>query len=177
MIGYNLTFSRTNFIVIIFFIFLILIKDKYILKIQKLLYLELAISLIITFVVPIFFYNERINKLLSTRLYLFRNYMLKYNFSWLGDRDIAKNYLNIPLDNLYLRIFIEHGILGIIIFIFLIIIVIKKMYQFKDAKAIRILISIILFSIFESTGFQYYFNILFLIVPKYICLKNNKSLK
>lgn len=167
-IEFYLTFSRTTFIVILFFIFLILIKDEYILKLKSMIYLELIGSLVLTFIVPVFFYSEKINRLLSTRLALFRDYILNYGISLFGDRNIAKIYKEVPLDNLYLRIFIEHGIIGILLFILMIIIVIRKLYQYEDTKAIRILASIILFSIFESQGFQYYFNILLFIVPSYI---------
>lgn len=171
-----LTYSRTTFLTFLFFILLIKIKDKYILKFKNIVYFEVIMSLITTFIIPIFFYSEGLNRLLSMRLFLFREYISNYKISFLGSRSITKLYSEVPLDNLYLRIYVEQGIIGIVLFIFLIIIMIKVLYKEKDTKAIRILIIIILFSNFEAMGFEYWFNILLYIIPSYIfsCYSNNK---
>lgn len=165
---FNLTFSRTTFLLIILFICLILIKDKYIKKLKTLFLTEVFFITFFTFYLPTYFRTTKLNELLSWRLWLFNYYLEKYRISFLGNKMVTQFYEKYPLDNTYLRILFEDGILAFILLIILISIIMHILFKNEDYKAIRIFSIVLIYGFMESIALTYYFNIIYFIIPEYI---------
>lgn len=171
---FNLTFSRTTFILIFLFISLILINDKYIEKLKFLFLAEIFFIEFLTVYLPFYFQDTILNKFLSERLWLFHYYLTTQKITLFGNKLLGKEIIEkYPLDNTYLLILFENGILGFCLLTILIFIIMKILFENKDYKAIRIFSIILIFGFMESTALFYYFNIIYLIIPDYI-LKNIK---
>lgn len=170
-IVFNYTYSRTTFLLILLFIFLILVNDKYIEKLKKIFLLEGGITIFFTFFLPYYFRNTFLNKLLSGRLILFYNYLTKFQITLFGNKEIIGYYKIYPLDNVYLRILFENGIIGFILLIILIFYIMKILFKNKDYKAIRIFSIVLIFGVMEGSALNYYLNIIYFIIPDYIFIE------
>lgn len=170
-IMFDLTYSRTTFILIILLVLLIFIKDKYIKKFKKLFLMTGNIMIFLTIYLPLYFKESILNKYLSGRLRLFNYYLTNYNVSFLGDKEIIKSYSQYILDNTYLRILLENGILGILLLMILIYSMMRMLFKNKDYKAIRIFFIILIFGFMESSALFYYFNIIYFIIGDYFFKK------
>lgn len=170
-IVFGLTYSRTTFLLIMLFVFLILIDDKYIKKLKKIFFLEEGIIIFFTFFFPFYFRNTFLNKLFSGRLALFYYYLTKFQITLFGNKGIKECYKLYPLDNVYLRTLFENGIIGLTLLIFLIFFIIKMLYKNEDYKGVRIFSIILLFGFMENTALFYYFNIIYFIIPDYIFIE------
>lgn len=167
-IVFNYTYSRTTFLLILLFIFLILVNDKYIEKLKRIFLLEGGIIIFFTFFLPYYFRNTFLNKLFSGRLILFYNYLTKSQMTLFGNKEIIEYYKIYPLDNIYLRTLFENGIIGFILLNILIFYVMKILFRNKDYKAVKIFSIVLTFGFMESTALFYYFNIIYFIISDYI---------
>lgn len=168
---FNLTYSRTTFLLIILFIILILIKDKYIKKMRFLFLVEVFFLQFFTFYLPFYFRDTVLNRLFSGRLKLFYYYLTNHKITLFGYSEIKKMYDQYPLDNAYLRCLFENGIIGFIVLIILIFILMYILFENEDYKAIRIFSIILIFGFMESSALFYYFNIIYFIISDYIFRK------
>lgn len=167
-IVFCLTISRTSYLLIFLFCGEILIPDKYIEKLRGIFYIESVVIIFISCFLPIFYINKKLDFILSGRLELFRYYLKNNTISLLGNKEIVHSYSTYPLDNVYLRVLFENGIIGISILIFIIWITLNVLFKYKNYKAIRILSIILIYSLTESQGLEYYFNILIFVLPVYL---------
>ena len=175
-IVFDLTFSRTTFLLIILFVVLIFLKDKYIEKLKLFFLLEGFFIIFITFYLPINFRDSKLGGILSGRLWFFYQYFIREKLSFFGNKGMEKIYLEFPLDNVYLRTLYENGIFGFILLVILIFIVMYILFKNKDYKAVRIFSVILMFGFMESMAFYYYYNIIYFIISDYI-FKNKIGLK
>lgn len=176
---FDLTFSRTTFLLIILFVILILIKDKYIKKLKILFLIEGFFITFITFYLPPR-YNQsdillKINGLVSGRFWFFNQYFIREKISFFGNSGMEKIYLSLPLDNMYLRILYENGIVGLSILVFLIFITMYILFKNQDYKAVRIFSIILIFGFMESMGYYYYYCIIYFIISDYIFRKEKNE--
>lgn len=172
---YKVTNSRTGYILIFIFLILILIKDKFLYKLRYFIYGEFFFLLYFSMVLPSKLKATVYNKLLSGRFWLFDYYLNNQEITLLGKREIEKLYKILPLDNTYIRVLFEHGIIGLIISICLILYVFKLLYRYKDYKAIRIFIVVLIFGIMEGQALYYHFNIIYLIIYEYLIKKEKNE--
>lgn len=174
---FDFTHSRTTFILIILLIILILIKDKYIKKMKFLFLMSGNIIVFLTFYLPIYFKNSILNKLFSGRLRLFYYYLENYKITFLGDKKVISDYREYILDNTYLRILFENGLLGLMLTMLLIYYAMNILFKNKDYKAVRIFFIILIFGFMESSAFFYYFNVIYFIIGDYFLKENIKNIK
>lgn len=174
---FNLTYSRTTFILIILFIILILIKDKYIKKLKFLFLIEGSFIIFLTFYLPFYFRATVLNKLFSGRLWLFHYYLTNHKITLFGYKQIKENYRKYPLDNIYLKTLFENGVVGFSLLVILIFIVMYILFKNKDYKAVRIFSIILIFGFMESSALFYYFNIIYFVISDYIFKRKYKRKK
>lgn len=173
---FGLTFSRTTFLLLILFIILVLIKDKYIEKFKFLFLTEGFFMILFTFYLPFYFRNTILNKFFSGRLRLFHYYLTNHKVTLFGYSEIKKMYDTYPLDNIYLRCLFENGIIGFIVLIILVSIIMYILVKNKDYKAVRIFSIILIFGFMESIALFYYFNIVYFIISDYIFRKEKNEI-
>lgn len=169
----DLTYSRTTFLLIILFLILILIKDKYIKKLKYLFLMEGIIIEFLTFYLPIYFKNTILDEVFSGRLRFYYYYLSKCKMTLLGNENVRIFYEKYFLDSSYLQLLFENGIIG---FSMLTILISFGMYIFfenKDYRAIRIFSIILIFGFMEQAAFFYYFNVVYFIISDYIFDKEN----
>lgn len=171
---FDLTFSRTTFLLIILFVILILIKDKYIKKLKFLFLIEGFFIVFLTFYLPFYFRDTVLNKLFSGRLWLFHYYLTNHKITLFGNDEIKEFYKSYPLDNVYLKTLFENGIIGFSLLIVLIFIVMYILFKNRDYKAVRIFSIILIFGFMEGTALFYYFNIIYFIISDYIFVNSKK---
>ncbi|WP_349763509.1 hypothetical protein [Fusobacterium sp. SYSU M8D902] len=163
------TFSRTTFILIILFIGLIFFKDKTIEKLRKLFLMEGIMIILLSLVLPIILNTENIiNRLLSGRLFLFYKYLITYKITVFGDMQILEQYSSWPLDNSYLRVLFENGIIGLLLLLLLSYLIMITLFKNKDYKGVRIFSILLILGFMEGNIFHFYFNILCFILPEYV---------
>lgn len=172
---FNLTFSRTTFLLIILFVILILIKDKYIKKLRFLFLTEGFFIMFITFYLPFYFRETVLNKLFSGRLWLFHYYLTNHKITLSGSDKIIEFYKLYPLDNVYLKTLFENGLLGLSLLTILIFLAMDILFKNKDYKAVRIFSIILIFGFMEGTALFYYFNIIYFIISDYIFKKRKNN--
>lgn len=162
------TNSRISFLLINLFLSIIFLGDKFISKIKVLFYLQEIIIVIFSIILPIFFHNSILDGLFSGRLIYSYCYLKNISITFLGKNmtEIYNTYY--PLDNIYLKIIYENGILGLILCIIIIFYIINLLYKNKDYKAIRIFSIILILGFMESIAFYYFINIICFIIPEYI---------
>lgn len=174
---FKLTFSRTTFLLILLFIILILMKDKYIFILKKIFLIEGIIIGGLSIVLPIYFTRGLLNEILSWRLFYFYYYLRTYKLEYFGNRNLKLIYDELPLDNIYLRILFENGVIPFIIFLFLTYYIMKIFFKFNDLKSIRIFSIILIFGFMEHMAFHYYMNIIIFILSEYIYNLNLEKIK
>ena len=167
-IVYNLTNSRTSYFLVFIFIFFILLKNKYLYKLRYIFYSEVFFLLYFSLILPSRLKDTIYNRLVSRRFWFYDYYLTNYKITLLGDKNIEKVYELLPLDNTYIRVLLEHGIIGLLILIGLIIYIFKLLYKYNDYKAIRIFSIILIFGIMEGQAFYFYFNIIYLLIYEYL---------
>lgn len=172
---FNLTFSRTTFVLIILFVVLILMKDKYIKKLKFLFLTEGFFIVFLTFCLPFYFRDTVLNKLFSGRLRLFYYYLTNHEITLFGYNEIKEVYKYYPLDNVYLKVLFENGVVGFSLLIILILVVMYILFKNSDYKAVRIFSIILIFGFMEGTALFYYFNIIYFIISDYIFAENRKK--
>ena len=173
---FDLTFSRTTFLLIILFIILILIKDKYIKKLKFLFLTEGFFIVFLAFYLPFYFRDTILNKLFSGRLWLFHYYLTNHKITLFGSNKIIEFYKKYPLDNVYLKTLFENGIVGLGLLIILIFLTMYILFKNRDYKAVRIFSIILIFGFMEGTALFYYFNIIYFVISGYIFnLKKGKK--
>lgn len=172
---FNLTFSRTTFLLIILFVILILIKDKYIKKLKFLFLTEGFFIIFLTYYLPFYFRHTMLNKLFSGRLWLFHYYLTNHKITLFGYSEIKGFYKSYPLDNVYLKTLFENGLLGFSLLIILIFLTMYILFKNRDYKAVRIFSIILIFGFMEGTALFYYFNIIYFIISDYIFTENRKK--
>lgn len=173
---FSLTFSRTTFLLLILFVVLILLKDKYIKKLKFLFLTGIFFIVFFTLYLPFYFRHSILNKLLSSRLSWFYYYLVNYSVTLFGDVTIREYYKRQYLDNIYLKTLFENGIIGLILLISLIFIIMYILFKNEDYKAVRIFSIILIFGFMESSAFFHYFNIIYFIIPDYI-FKDKKKIR
>lgn len=173
---FNLTFSRTTFLLIILFVVLILIKDKYIKKLKFLFLTEGFFIVFLMYYLPFYFRDTVLNKLFSGRLWLFHYYLTNHKITLFGYSKIKEFYKSYPLDNVYLVTLFENGIFGFILLIILIFIIMFILFKNRDYKAVRIFSIILIFGFMESSALFYNFNIVYFIISDYI-FKDKKKIR
>lgn len=162
LVIFFLTFSRTTFIVMISFIGLVLLNDKIIEKLQKLFLLEGVIIVLFTLVFSFIFngWNNTFNKLLSGRFSLFYEYLTKCKITIFGNMEVLNKYNLLPLDNSFLRILFENGLIGFALLLVINFITIKFLLKNRDYKAVRIYSLLLILGFMEGGVFHFYFNVL-----------------
>lgn len=179
-IFFYLSYSRTTYYGILAMSILFLINDKY-LKKSKNIIVNLGIFLTIaSIILPKYLMITNIANRFSGRFYYFNYYLQSEKISFLGEK--LKDLAIYPLDNFYLRILFNDGLIGIILFNYILVKIIKRLYEYNDYKAIRILIIILLMGTVETPPLFYSLNIIYYIVPTYfrenfIKIKTNKILR
>ena len=174
-IVFYLTFSRTTYLLIFLFIGLILLKDKYVKKLKIIFLNEGFFLVFLTFYLPYYFPRGKLNEIFSWRLWYFSYYIRNSELTYFGNYSIKKLYEELPLDNIYIRVLYEDGVISFIILIFLIYYVMKLLFKYDDMKAIRIFSIILIFGFMEHMSFHYYFNIIIFIISDYIFIENRKK--
>lgn len=170
---YNITFSRTLVYIILILVFLNFIKEKYIYKLRYFIYSLIFFILYFSFVLPAKLKFTVYDKLLSGRFMYFDYFLKNYKITLLGN--LGKNeILELPLDNVYIMILLKNGILGIVVLTCLIIYILKILYKYRDFKAIRICLVILIYGMFEAQVFDYKYCILHLILYEYLINLDNK---
>lgn len=169
---YKLTYSRTVTFICILFIFLLLIlknckfKKIYtsiLINISK-VYMELMIILSL---LSAYFFNSNIflNNLLSGRPFLWNYYLISYKITLLPLTSIPYKVLKeFPLDNSYLSIIFNQGIIVLTIIILIQKKVIKKLIESKDYFSILLILMVNTISFFESYYISLAFNPLLLMI-------------
>lgn len=126
---------------------------------------------------PIYFTRGLLNEILSWRLFYFYYYLRTYKLEYFGNRNLKLIYDELPLDNIYLRILFENGVIPFIIFLFLTYYIMKIFFKFNDLKSIRIFSIILIFGFMEHMAFHYYMNIIIFILSEYIYNLNLEKIK
>lgn len=165
---YMLTNSRTGYILVLIFLFFILIKDKYLYRLRYFIYGEIFFLLYFSIELSSNLKFTIYNKLLSGRFWLFDYYLTNQEITLFGNKSIKSLYKIFPLDNTYIRILIEHGIIGLVISVYLILYTFKLLYNYKDYKAIRIFMITLIFGVVEGQALYYYFNVIYLLIYDYL---------
>lgn len=127
------------------------IKNLYLI----LLIFSITVTLLYTQKVP---FAVKLNELLSNRIYLQSLFWEQYGISLLGNNIIY----NRTLDNGFLKIFLNYGVLTSLFFVIVYWSSFKRSFKDQDYPLIIILIIFLLFSLSESSMF-YVYNNLFLI--------------
>lgn len=165
---FGLTFSRTTFLLVLLLVILILVKDKYIKKLKFLFLTEGIIISIFSVCLPIFFKRGILNEMLSWRLWYFYYYLKSFKLTYFGIENLKVIYEEIPLDNIYLRIIYENGMISFIVFLILIFYIMKLLFEYDDMKAVRIFSVLLILGFMEHMAFHYYMNVIIFILPEYI---------
>lgn len=169
LVVFFVTFSRTTFMLMIIFLILVFLNDKIIDKLKNLFLLEGFIIVLFSLVFPFIFSRGNIfNRLLSGRLSLFRIYLTTKKITIFGDMEVLKGYLSLPLDNSYLRILFENGVIGFILLLILNYAAMGLLFKNKDYKAVRIYSILLTLAFMEWGAFSFYLNILCVILPVYV---------
>lgn len=175
---FRLTYSRSGFILVLLFIMISFIKDKYIKNLKVLIQSEVFLILSITLFFSEKLKNTIFNEILSGRPFLYDYYLknIQINFlSWQG-KDILVDGL--PLDNNYLRILLGYGYFGLILVVVIVFYIFRILFQNNDYKGIRILSIILIYCYTEGIVFGVLINIIYFIIFEYLVyLKNKKILK
>ena len=176
---YKLTNSRTGYLLTIIFVFSFLIKDRYLDRLKYFAYSSIFFLLYFSFGLPSKLKYSFYDKLVSGRFRLFDYYLTHYEITLFGNKKITEMYGFFPLDNTYVRILFEQGIVGLIVAILLVIYIFRLLYRNKDYKAIRIFVVTLIFGVMEGQAFNYYFNVIYLIIYEYLIgdeiLKNEED--
>ncbi|WP_215147076.1 hypothetical protein [Exiguobacterium sp. s91] len=143
---YYFTDSRTLLIVVMMLMFMIIIKDRYYFISKKIISNFYFISCGITILI-MFFSNQSINLILNRRPEIMNTFVKVNELNLFGNSIYG---LNISVDNSYLRILYEIGIIYFVIHILLMTALMKELFKVKDYLAIKICISIFLYDIFEQ---------------------------
>lgn len=168
-IMYSITFSRTGFLCSIIFIILIWIYNNK-LKLNKYMY---CVGTAVTLILALCFgdINSEINSILSSRPYIY-SYYIKNGalFNIIGSVAIS----DVTLDNMYLNIIVESGMI-LYIFYFIFYYSSGKLLQL-DNKLSNIFIITLIYGCFETHTINVGVNCL-LILQMYILLSNKNKFK
>lgn len=149
---YLLTYSRTSllifgFEIIIFYVF----KLKYE-KIKKMIVIMPILSYILFFLITVFYHNTILDKILSGRLGISYLYIKQLNVITFLFGDKEKFYL--PLDNSYVYLLHDYGVIISLALIIILTINIKKILNYYDNKRIiYTYIIILIYSMSEAILF------------------------
>ena len=174
---YFQTYSRTLLLVFYFEIILFyIIKYRYVL-LKKIIIAIPILHMFSFFLGSIFFYNTKLNNLLSNRLsysyIFFKNLNLK-SFLFGNKKDF---YL--PLDNAWTALLQNYGIIVTIIMLILITNGIKKLLLFEREFKIKKIIFLFLICLFNSTSeailFSPYYSFITIILIKYNFYSRKKN--
>ena len=158
---------------ILLFVVLILIKDKYIEKLKILFLVEGFFIAFITFFLPTYFRLTKFDGLLSGRLWFFYQYFISQKISFFGNNEMEKMYLKLPLDNMYLRVLYENGIIGFSLLLILIFVTMYILFKNYDYKGVRIFSIVLIFGFMECMAYYYYYCIIYFIISDYIFSKKD----
>lgn len=171
---FRLTYSRTGFILILLFLLLILLKDRYIKKLKFLIQSEIIFLLLLTLFFSKKLKNSIFDEILSGRPFLYDYYLknipIKF-LSWQGEEILISG---LPLDNTYLRILFGYGYFGLILVIIIIFYIFRILFKNNDYKAIRILSIILIYGYMEGNVLGIVVNILYFIIFEYLIYQENK---
>lgn len=161
------TDSRTLLFVYIIFIFLLTVNSK-ILIIWKNIITRLFLICFTISVIIAFLYKTDLNLILNRRPYMMYEFLNYYNINFFGH---SKNNLVISVDNSYLRILIELGLIYFLIHSLLIKQLLKKLFINKDYLGVKIIIAILFYDIFEQFTIAHG-SILLVFVSNYLIDRN-----
>ena len=209
-LNYFLTDSRAAMIIEFLMILYLLISKENVDKIfnRPIIKYVIIFSFLISLVASIFLglnyshenqnFISKINRITSERIMLANRYMKKYPIISIFGNNIpeANRYIDksnnpnyIPLDNGYIHLLLEFGILVTIIFIYCYFISITRLYKSKNYSLILILFLLNLYLVMEATIYAVLYNPFLLIFStvfyddikgidsKILDKKNNNSLK
>lgn len=161
------TYSRTTYFGILLLFILYFIKDKFFIKYRNwVIYEGIILAFFSIFITGLLMYTELGNNF-SGRFYYFNYYLENIKISLIGI-NIDKILLNYPLDNFYIRVLYENGLIGFVLLLIMYIVITKILYERKDYNAIRILIVIQILGVVETIPLFYGINILYYVIFKYI---------
>ncbi len=167
---YKLSYSRTGYIIILLVVFLNLIKNSMKLKIIM-PYIMLILTAISIFIAVLYGQNlqNSVSELLSGRPYLWNYYIVNgYMFSILG-KGINSQYI---MDNFYLFLFIELGLIGYLIYF---IIYYKSLKILKyDSKLLIVILLFYIYGLTETNVIIGSIQFAFAIQIKSIIINNKK---
>lgn len=171
---FEYTYSRTGIVVYFLFFLIILLKDKYILKLKKIFYIEIFILTIFSINLSGLLKGSILDKFISGRFYLIDYYIKNYQITLFGNQEIDKILKLIPLDNIYANILFSYGIVGYIVMILVTTYIFIRLYKLKEFKGIRIFFIILIYGVMESTSFHHNFNVVYYLLYEIMMGKNNK---
>lgn len=176
---YLQTYSRTSFLIFCFEVMLFYIM-KYKYKILKKIIIVIPLIHVLgTFLLSIFFYDTKLNDLLSGRLsysHIFLKNVNLQNF-FFGNKE---NFY-LALDNAWIALLQNYGMLVLLSMLILMILGIKNMLKFEskiESKKIIFLFLICLcYSTSEAVLFSPYYSFIIMILIKYNFLRGEKNVK
>lgn len=177
LLFYKITLCRTGFLIAIILILVNLITNKINSnKYEKYIkYSYFVLTILSIFIASKYLQFERLNEILSDRLYFWNKYITMYNISLFG-KPIIKGF---PLDNVYLTHLYIDGIIISALYIIINFSVAKKMSKNKMISLVFILFS--LYGLFEN-NYSYQYNFILILEMIYFIdidksqklLKNNQ---
>lgn len=148
---YHYAMSRTGIIVGVFqLLSIFLLKNRLKIKIMRRYFSKLPYCFFILTLAISFFYNEKINSILSARPYYWKRSILENTgilnvlFGGFGKK------INYPLDNGYLGIYYYYGIISLMIFLYLLSNGIKKIEEEYLERSSVMLLNYLIYALSED---------------------------
>lgn len=164
--------SKTACFILILFLSFILLKNiSFKIVSNRLIYFLskngfLILTIICIIITMLFISNNsmayKLNELFSSRIYIQSLYLQEYSINLLGN-DI--NYFN-SLDNAYIKIILNFGLVGCFLYNYLYSKIIKMSYEKKDYIIYFIYVIFIIYGMMENLMFDITFNIFWLYISK-----------
>lgn len=179
IILYLQTYSRTTLYIFIFEVLLFyILKYKYrILK--KIIIIVPTINMVFFFLLSIYSYETVLNKILSNRL--------KYSYEFIKSINLQSFLLGIkesfylPLDNSWIGLLHDYGILVSIIMLILMTVGLKNMLklekEIESKKIIFLFLTCLIYSTSEAVLFSPYYSFIMIILIKYNFLQGENDVE
>lgn len=163
---YIQTNSRTSYYTVILILFFLKIPNRIIKILKKYTILFICFFPTITYLISGPLYNDKLNKFLSFRPYIYRQVFLGKigKITLFGNLDKS----GYPLDNAFINVFYRNGIIGIIIFILVLNFILRILLKNKDYLGVKIFLGTLFFGLLEKDIIYYYFTIIIYILPTYL---------
>ncbi|GAA0768007.1 hypothetical protein GCM10008908_07740 [Clostridium subterminale] len=140
------TNTRTLLLVYIYCLFILMLNSKILAFLKPIIIRSFLICFVLSIVFALF-HESSLNSFFNRRPELIYKFLTFYKLNLFG---YSRDGLSISVDNSYLRILVELGLVYFTIHSVLIKRMIKKMFLYEDYLGIKIIMSILLYDIFEQ---------------------------